>query len=78
MTEKKSISQGIEYKWGYPLKLLVDYRGKVEVIQAKKIDKTIESDEVIIETLNSPVEGLDPSSSRRESATYRIEKENQA
>lgn len=66
---------GIPYKWGYPHKLLIEYKGKIVAIktllQARSFETELDKKEVEVTILNSPQEVSD---SRRASAIYRVGK----
>lgn len=66
----------IPYKWGYPFKLLVEYKEKTVVLtsiqQAKKFEALLAREEVDIEVLNQRTEDQEVLGMRN-SAIYRIQ-----
>lgn len=64
---------GVPYKWGFTHKLLIDYRGKVVIIKTIAQARSFEK-EIVIETLNSPLDDSDKTPTRRDLAIYRVGK----
>lgn len=74
--EWKLISFSILYQWGFPLNVLIDYKGKVVVVksfqQAKRFVTELDREEVDVQVLNPSPSENQHQENRRDSAVYRV------